>query len=56
MGRGNWIWLIPMRTEDDTELMSVGIVSRPDVYDASTAREAWSDILAFLRAELVQLG
>ncbi len=30
--------------------------SRPDVYDAATAREAWSDILAFLRAELVQLG
>ncbi len=33
MGKGNWIWLIPMRTEDDTELMSVGIVSRPDVYE-----------------------
>lgn len=27
--------------------------SRPDVYDAATAREAWSDILAFLRAELL---
>jgi carboxymethylenebutenolidase len=27
--------------------------SRPDAYDAATAREAWSDILAFLRAELV---
>ena len=26
--------------------------SRPDVYDASRAREAWSDILSFLRAEL----
>jgi carboxymethylenebutenolidase len=26
--------------------------SRPDVYDAATAREAWGDILAFLRAEL----
>jgi carboxymethylenebutenolidase len=26
--------------------------SRPDVYDAATAREAWSDILSFLRAEL----
>jgi carboxymethylenebutenolidase len=26
--------------------------SRPDVYDAPTAGEAWSDILAFLRAEL----
>lgn len=27
--------------------------SRPDVYDAATAKEAWSDILAFLRAELI---
>ena len=26
--------------------------SRPEVYDAATAREAWGDILAFLRAEL----
>ena len=26
--------------------------SRPDVYDASTAREAWNDILSVLRAEL----
>jgi len=26
--------------------------SRPDVYDAATAREAWNDILSFLRAEL----
>jgi carboxymethylenebutenolidase len=27
--------------------------SRPDVYDAETAAEAWNDILAFLRAELL---
>ena len=26
--------------------------SRPDAYDAATARTAWNDILAFLRAEL----
>ena len=26
--------------------------SRPDAYDAHTARMAWNDILAFLRAEL----
>ena len=26
--------------------------SRPDVYDAPTATEAWNDLLAFLRAEL----
>lgn len=27
--------------------------SRPDVYDAATAQEAWGEIVAFLRAELV---
>lgn len=26
--------------------------SRPEVFDAATAREAWNDILSFLRAEL----
>jgi carboxymethylenebutenolidase len=26
--------------------------SRPDVYDAPTAREAWTDVVGFLRAEL----
>lgn len=35
MGRGNWIWLIPMRTADDSELISIGISSRPDVYPHS---------------------
>jgi len=32
MGKGNWIWLIPMRTPDDSELISIGLSSRPDVY------------------------
>lgn len=32
MGRGNWIWLIPLRAEDNSELISVGLVSHPDVY------------------------
>ncbi len=26
--------------------------SRPDVYDAATATEAWSEIVTFLRAEI----
>jgi 2-polyprenyl-6-methoxyphenol hydroxylase-like FAD-dependent oxidoreductase len=33
MGRGNWIWLIPLRAEDGRELMSVGFVSRPDLFE-----------------------
>ena len=33
MGRGNWIWMIPLRTEDDSELISIGLSSRPDIYE-----------------------
>ena len=33
MGHGNWIWLIPLRAEDGSELISVGLVSHPDVYE-----------------------
>ena len=32
MGRGNWIWMIPIKAEDDTELISIGFVSHHDVY------------------------
>ncbi len=32
MGPGNWIWLIPIKAEDDSELMSVGLVSHPDYF------------------------
>ncbi len=32
MGHGNWIWMIPLRTEDNSELMSIGFVSHPDHY------------------------
>ena len=33
MGHGNWIWLIPIKAEDGSELMSVGLVSHPDHYE-----------------------
>ncbi len=33
MGRGNWIWMIPLKAEDNSELMSVGLVSHPDHYE-----------------------
>ena len=32
MGRGNWIWLIPVKGEDGKDHMSVGLTSRPDIY------------------------
>lgn len=31
-GKGNWIWCIPIRSEDSGHLMSVGITYRPDIY------------------------
>ncbi|HVB34697.1 MAG TPA: tryptophan 7-halogenase [Patescibacteria group bacterium] len=31
-GRGNWIWCIPMRSENGRPLMSIGITSRSNVY------------------------
>lgn len=33
MGHGNWIWMIPIRAEDGSELISIGFVSRPDIYE-----------------------
>ena len=34
-GRGNWIWLLPVRGRDSRRLISVGITWRPDLYAAS---------------------
>lgn len=35
-GRGNWLWLIPLRSDRPRALMSVGLVTRPDLYPAKT--------------------
>lgn len=31
-GRGNWVWLIPLKAPDDSELISIGLVWRPDLF------------------------
>ncbi len=31
-GRGNWIWLIPVRAETGRRMMSVGLTCRPDLF------------------------
>ena len=31
-GRGNWIWLIPVRVETGRQMMSVGLTCRPDLF------------------------
>ena len=33
MGKGFWNWLIPMKSEDGEDMMSIGFTSRPDYYD-----------------------
>jgi len=32
MGNGNWIWMIPLKDEKYEDLMSIGFVSRPDIF------------------------
>jgi len=45
MGRGNWIWCIPIRAEDDVDLISVGICYRADLYSRPI-----TDVASFLAA------
>jgi len=33
LGKGNWIWLIPQKGEDGSDLLSIGLVSHPDHYE-----------------------
>ncbi len=44
MGRGNWIWMIPMKSPDHPELMSVGISMRSDLYEGTV--RSMEDFLA----------
>jgi flavin-dependent dehydrogenase len=42
MGHGNWIWCIPMRTADFGDMISIGIVWRPDILEKNiTSLEAF---------------
>lgn len=31
-GRGNWVWLLPVRAEPSRQMMSVGLTCRPDLF------------------------
>ena len=33
MGHGNWVWCIPMNTTEHSNMMSIGIVWRPDIFE-----------------------
>ena len=34
-GHGNWVWCIPLPTEDGSPLMSIGLMDRPDLFPHS---------------------
>lgn len=46
MGRGYWIWLIPLASEDGRRLVSVGVTFRPDLF--SGPMRSMEDCLALL--------
>ena len=62
LGRHNWIWAIPMRSDraDCKDLISIGIVFRPDLYKREiTSVDAFLDNVAAehpVIAQLVQSG
>ena len=31
-GKGNWVWLIPVRSEDSRRMISIGLTYRPDLF------------------------
>ncbi len=40
-GKGNWVWLIPVRSQDSRRMISIGLTYRPDLFPGSitTTRE-----------------
>ena len=40
-GKGNWVWLIPVRSEDSRRMISIGLTYRPDLFpgEVTTTRE-----------------
>ncbi|MCY3756770.1 MAG: tryptophan 7-halogenase, partial [Acidobacteria bacterium] len=40
-GKGNWVWLIPVRSQDSRRMISIGLTYRPDLFpgEVTTTRE-----------------
>ena len=46
-GQGNWVWLIPVRSEDSRRMISIGLTYRPDLFPGSiTCTEEFLDWMA----------
>jgi flavin-dependent dehydrogenase len=54
MGKGNWIWGIPLRDEDGGRLLSMGITWRPDVFPGDI--RSLEDFLAHVDGEHPAIG
>jgi flavin-dependent dehydrogenase len=54
MGKGNWIWGIPLRDDDGEPLLSMGITWRPDVFEGDI--RSLDDFLAYVDGEHPALG
>jgi 2-polyprenyl-6-methoxyphenol hydroxylase-like FAD-dependent oxidoreductase len=54
MGKGNWIWGIPLRDDDGKPLLSMGITWRPDVFTGDVRTLA--DFLAWVDGEHPAIG
>lgn len=48
MGRGNWIWGIPLRSDDHARLISLGITFRPDVFPRTDRMKSVEHLLEYL--------
>ena len=47
-GRGNWVWIIPMRMPDGSDLLSIGLTTHPDHFVGEAPRS--------IEAALEQIG
>lgn len=46
MGKGFWIWMIPMKSPDGDDMISIGFTSRPDIFQGNVRK--LDDVLHYL--------
>ncbi|MCB9570292.1 MAG: tryptophan 7-halogenase, partial [Myxococcales bacterium] len=51
MGRGNWIWGIPLVSAEHRRLLSLGVTFRPDVFPRADRMRGVDDFVDFLESE-----
>ena len=51
MGRGNWIWGIPLASPEHRRLISLGVTFRPDVFPRADRMRSVDDFVDYLESE-----